>query len=304
MAPDVPHSPAPFPPKTTLLPDDDAFLDQMQAANFCFFWEQGEPPDRTNQRPLQRPHSASDTGIVASIASTGFGLTAICIARKARLHSHRRSPPARDLHPRFLWKKLPNHRGFFYHFANINTGERIWDSEVSSVDTAILLCGMLTCRRTLPRSRNHPARQRRSSIAWTGPGSRKTPPCCPRDGLPEIGFLPSRWDYYSELMMIYLLGMGSARILCFPHLACMETHHLRIRRASLHRLIRAAIRPSILAGLVRLPRQARQVRRLLPELGHRHRRASPLLPGTGKAISRSTATISGGSPPPTHKRDT
>ena len=47
----------------------------------------------------------------------------------------------------FLWHKLPTHRGFFYHFANINTGERIWDSEVSSVDTAILLCGVLTCRK-------------------------------------------------------------------------------------------------------------------------------------------------------------
>jgi len=31
--------------------------------------------------------------------------------------------------------QLPTHRGFFYHFANINTGERMWDSEVSSVDT-------------------------------------------------------------------------------------------------------------------------------------------------------------------------
>ena len=36
---------------------------------------------------------------------------------------------------RFLWKKLPNHRGFFYHFANPETGERMFDSEVSSVDT-------------------------------------------------------------------------------------------------------------------------------------------------------------------------
>ena len=51
----------------------------------------------------------------------------------------------------FLWHKLPTHRGFFYHFANINTGERIWDSEVSSVDTAILLCGVLTCRQHFQR---------------------------------------------------------------------------------------------------------------------------------------------------------
>ena len=33
-------------------------------------------------------------------------------------------------------------------------------------------------------------------------------------GRPRIGFLPYRWDYYSELMMMYLLGLGSARTLC------------------------------------------------------------------------------------------
>src|SRR5262249_58666901 len=53
---------------------------------------------------------------------------------------------------RFLWKKMPNHRGFFYHWANINTGERVWDSEVSSLDTAILTCGVLTCRQHFPHS--------------------------------------------------------------------------------------------------------------------------------------------------------
>ena len=47
---------------------------------------------------------------------------------------------------RFLWKNLPKHRGFFFHWANINTGERMWQAEVSSIDTAILFCGMLTCR--------------------------------------------------------------------------------------------------------------------------------------------------------------
>ena len=58
---------------------------------------------------------------------------------------------------RFHWRKLPNHRGFFYHWANINTGERLWDSEVSSIDTAILLCGILTCRGAFRALRNQRA---------------------------------------------------------------------------------------------------------------------------------------------------
>src|SRR6185437_6557618 len=142
---DKPH-PAPAPPPTpsALSPQDDQFLDALERANFLFFWEQANPQtglikDRCNVRK-------NDTSIVASIASTGFGLTAICIAEKRGFISHNEARLRIINTLLFIWKKLPTHRGFFYHFANINTGERIWDSEVSSVDTAMLLCGILTCR--------------------------------------------------------------------------------------------------------------------------------------------------------------
>ena len=137
---------APAPP--TSLPSisaaDDQFLNQLEQANFLFFWEQANPQtglikDRCSVR-------TNDTSLSASIASTGFGLTAICIGEKRGFISYpmARSRVVQTLS--FLWHKLPTHRGFFYHFANMNTGERIWDSEVSSVDTAILLCGVLMCR--------------------------------------------------------------------------------------------------------------------------------------------------------------
>src|SRR6201999_1390711 len=106
-------------------------------------WEQTNPQtglvkDRCNAR-------STDTGTVGSIASTCFGLTAICIAEKRGFipHNEARLRVVNTL--LFIWKKLPTHRAFFYHFADINTGERIWDSEVSSVDTAMLLCGALMC---------------------------------------------------------------------------------------------------------------------------------------------------------------
>ncbi len=110
---------------------------------------------------------------------------------------------------RFLWKKLPNHRGFFYHFANPETGERMFDSEVSSVDTAILLCGILTCREHF----RHPAVAQLANLIfnrvdWTWLSEDTS--LLTHGWTPEIGFLPSRWDYYSELMMMYLLGMGSS----------------------------------------------------------------------------------------------
>ena len=132
-------------PQTPFSPEEEQFLDDLERSNFLFFWEQASPQtglikDRCNAR-------TTDTGVVASIASTGFGLTAICIAEKRGFIPHQDARLRVIATLTFLWRTLPTHRGFYYHFANINTGERIWDSEVSSVDTAILLCGILTCRR-------------------------------------------------------------------------------------------------------------------------------------------------------------
>ena len=147
--------------------------------------------------------------MVASIASTGFGLTAICIAEKRGFISHQDARLRVLATLTFLWRTLPTHRGFFYHFANINTGERIWDSEVSSVDTAILLCGILTCRQYFEdRDIIQLAHAIFDRVDWTWLSEDTA--LLPQGWTPEFGFLPYKWDYYSELMMIYLLGMGSS----------------------------------------------------------------------------------------------
>src|ERR1039458_10267381 len=121
--------------------EDDEFLNELEIANLSYFWEQASP--KTGMVKDRCHVGTNDQGIVASIAATGFGLTAICIGEQRGLVTSSAALERVLTALRFLWKKLPNHRGFFYHFANINTGERVWDSEVSSVDTAILLCGIL-----------------------------------------------------------------------------------------------------------------------------------------------------------------
>jgi hypothetical protein len=195
------------PVQSPFTPEEEQFLDDLEHANFLFFWEQGNPTtglikDRCNVR-------TADKSVAASIASTGFGLTAICIAEKRGFVSHT-DARLRVLHTlSFLWHKLPTHRGFFYHFANINTGERIWDSEASSVDTAILLCGILTCGQHFEdkdiRELAHAIFDR---VDWTWLSEDTT--LLSHGWTPEMGFIPSRWDLYSELMMMYLLGMGSS----------------------------------------------------------------------------------------------
>jgi hypothetical protein len=200
-------SPAPHPVPSTLSPDDDAFLNDMEHANFLFFWEQSNPEtgltkDRCNVR-------VNDTTVAASIASTGFALTAICIGEMRGFVS-REDARVRVLKAlSFIWHKLPTHRGFFFHFANMNTGERIWDSEASSVDTAMLLCGILTCRQHFLKDRDisQLAHAIFDRVDWTWLSEDTA--LLSHGWTPELGFIPSRWDFYSELMMMYLLGMGS-----------------------------------------------------------------------------------------------
>ncbi|HEV2399431.1 MAG TPA: glucoamylase family protein [Candidatus Sulfotelmatobacter sp.] len=191
----------------TLSPEDDQFLNEVENASFLFFWEQGSPRtgmvrDRCNVR-------AERQGDAASIAATGFGLTALCIAAQRGFIPRGDALERVFVTLRFLWKKLPNHRGFFYHFANPETGERMFDSEVSSVDTAILLCGVLSVREYF----RHPAVAELANLIfnrvdWTWLSEDTS--LLTHGWTPEVGFLPSRWDYYSELMMMYLLGMGSS----------------------------------------------------------------------------------------------
>lgn len=192
----------------TLTAEDESLLDDIQRAAFNFFWEQSDPAtglvrDRFNVR------GASDSRTAASIAATGFGLTAICIGAQreyvAADEAHERAMAAL----RFLDTGMPTHRGFFYHFADLHTGARIWDSEISSIDTAILLCGVLACGEHFGDPDLAALAARifdRADWTWLSADT----VLLPHGWRPEVGFLQYRWDVYSELMMMYLLGIGSS----------------------------------------------------------------------------------------------
>jgi hypothetical protein len=198
---------APLPPPTSLAPEDEPFLEELERANFKYFWDQTNPATGlVKDRGATR---APDERVVASIAATGFGLTALAIGHQRGYISYSEARTRVLATLRFLWKKLPTHRGFFFHWANMNTGERIWDSEVSSVDTALLLCGVLTCREHFVHSEiNQLAHEIFNRVEWSWLSEDTT--LLPHGWSPEFGFLSYRWDYYSELMGMYLLGLGSS----------------------------------------------------------------------------------------------
>lgn len=188
--------------------EDQRLLDEIQRAAFDFFWEQSDPGtglvrDRFNVR------AASDSRTAASIAATGFGLTALCIG------AQRGYVPVEEAQDRalaalsFLDEGMPTHRGFFYHWADLHTGARIWDAEISSIDTAILLCGVIACREHFrDETVTELATRIFDRVEWTWLSADTT--LLPHGWRPEAGFLQYRWDVYSELMMMYLLGIGSS----------------------------------------------------------------------------------------------
>jgi hypothetical protein len=105
---------------------------------------------------------------------------------------------------------MTHERGWFYHFVNIRTGAREWSSELSSIDTALLLGGVLTTRQCFAADAEIPrladAIYRRVDFGWMLAGD---PLLLSHGWKPESGFLTSRLDHYCELMILYLLAIGS-----------------------------------------------------------------------------------------------
>jgi hypothetical protein len=46
----------------------------------------------------------------------------------------------------FLAEKAPRRHGFFYHFMEMDTGERAWKCEVSPIDTGLFFAGAIMAR--------------------------------------------------------------------------------------------------------------------------------------------------------------
>jgi len=208
------YSPPRPPPGDGYPGTDEQLLEEIEKAAFLFFWEQADPnTGQVKDRALAT--GVNDTRTVSSVAATGFGLAAMCVGDQRGYQPHAAIVTRVQNTLSFLAGTLqPGGRnGFFYHFVDMTTGARAFSSEVSSMDTAIVLCGVLTCRQYFADSTiQNLATQIYSSVnfAWMlGDNRGATQPTLCMGWTPESGFLGTRWDHYSELMMLYLLAMAA-----------------------------------------------------------------------------------------------
>ncbi len=199
--------------KQILLPADTPnsdpnleLLDDLQRASFDFFWSEADP--RTGLVRDRAKADGGETNMGSSIAATGFGLTALCIGEQRGYHSRAEitARVRKALH--FLAHDAPTVHGFLYHFVEMDSGKRSPGSEISPMDMAILLCGVLTCREYFRDVQIHrDATLLYNRVEWPWALNKGT--TFALDWTPEFGFSPLRWDAYCELMMLYLLAMGS-----------------------------------------------------------------------------------------------
>lgn len=173
--------------------------------SFDFFWEQTNTNTAERGYGLVRDRYPGSPGI-ASIAAVGFGLTAYVIGVEQGYVS---AEAARERVERTLdtLLALDHEEGFFYHFLDIHTGARAWESEVSSIDTAILLLGVLTAGEYFGGASAEKAQQLYDRVNWPWFLD-------PERDMFYMAYRPERgfeglWDFYAEQLMLYVLAAGS-----------------------------------------------------------------------------------------------
>ena len=163
---------------------------------------------------------SSREGSPCSIAATGLGLAAYVVGAE-RGFLPRREAAARTLAALRFFRDSPQSeepdatgfRGFYYHFLDMKTGRRVWQCELSMIDTAILIAGVLASGAYFSapvddeREIRELARFLYERVEW---------PWATADGRAVrmgwksgAGFLSYGWEGYSEAMLLYILGLGS-----------------------------------------------------------------------------------------------
>jgi hypothetical protein len=192
----------------------DPFVADVQRRTFRFFWETANPGNGLVRDRFPSPSPAS-------IAAVGFALTAYPVGVE-RGYITRREARDRVLTTLRFFHDAPQgpsssgmtgHHGFFYHFLDMKTGMRAGDSELSTVDTALFLSGVLFCQSYFDGTNADEVQIRDLAekiygrVDWRWAQVR--PPAISHGWSPECGFLEFDWRGYNEAMIVYLLALGS-----------------------------------------------------------------------------------------------
>lgn len=186
--------------------ESEQLLDQLGQRALLYFTEQSDAT--TGLTRDRSPTDGTDGHAPASIAASGFALTAWCIGDVRGWMPHEEAVKRTIGLLRFVKDNVEHEHGWIYHFVDAKTGHRMWRSEASTIDTALFLKGALLAREYLgvPEvTELVNAIYGRIDWQWALNGGTTLT----HGWRPETGFLKSRWDSYSEMLGLYLLGIGA-----------------------------------------------------------------------------------------------
>lgn len=192
----------------------DALLDDLQKRAIHFFWNESHPStgftkDRANNFKADVQENA-----IASSAATGFALVAYALGSEKKILKKTEAKARTLLTLKSINTKWANDHGWLYHFVNWRTGEREWKCEASSIDTSILLAGVLASQsywNDAAISKEGDKFVKRIDWKWmmTDGGAKPDETLFSMGWTPEKGFINSRWYGYSEEKMLYLQAYGA-----------------------------------------------------------------------------------------------
>lgn len=195
--------------------DQDLFLDSLARSTFNFFWELGNTDN--GQIPDRWPNE-----MFTSIAATGFGLTSYIIGVERGYVTREEAAKRVVKTLRFLFSLpkgpeksgIAGYKGFFYHFLYQKTGLRYENVELSTIDTTLLLAGVLACMTYFDQENNATekdirviARDLYLSVEWDWAMDGRD--VMSMGWFPDKGFLDASWKGYNEAMILYIMALGS-----------------------------------------------------------------------------------------------
>jgi len=193
---------------------ESPLLEDLSGRTFLWFWENVNPDN--GLVPDRGPPASA-----CSIAAQGFAFTALSVGIE-RGYITREQGAGRVLTALRFLRDLPQgsgtagvagHHGYFYHFLNLDTGLRDGTTELSSVDTAWLMMGVLFCESYFDRDTETESRIRSlaeelyARVEWDWMVQRAPVLCM--GWKPESGFLTYDWTGYNEGLGLYVLALGS-----------------------------------------------------------------------------------------------
>jgi hypothetical protein len=194
-------------------PPNDEELGRLQLTTIQYYLHESNPANGLIR-------DKTDPSAPASIAATGLGLATVPVLVE-------RGVISREFAPQLVLKRLrffrdspqgpepdaTGYRGFYYHFLDMKSGRRVWQCELSTIDSAFLFAGMLTCAAYFDADTEEEAELRRlahelyarADWRWATNGGAAVS----HGWRPESGFIPYYWTGYDEALLVYLLALGS-----------------------------------------------------------------------------------------------